>query len=61
MGHADSWSHEDPADEKLPKKIESLQEPALKLEGGGIHNAILTKSGKVLTFGCGSDGRLGHP
>lgn len=28
---------------------------------GGIHSAILSVSGRVYTFGCGSDGRLGHP
>ncbi len=28
--------------------------------GGGIHSAILSTDGRVYTFGCGSDGRLGH-
>ena len=27
----------------------------------GIHSAILTTQGFVYTFGCGSDGRMGHP
>lgn len=28
---------------------------------GGIHSAILMENGELRTFGCGSDGRLGHP
>ena len=34
---------------------------AKKLVCGGIHSAILTETGFVYSFGCGSDGRLGHP
>ena len=33
----------------------------IKVIGGGIHASILTEQGQVYTFGCGSDGRLGHP
>ena len=32
-----------------------------KVLGGGIHSAILSNGGKLYTFGCGSDGRMGHP
>lgn len=32
-----------------------------KLSCGGIHSTLLSRDGRVFTFGCGSDGRLGHP
>ena len=32
-----------------------------KVECAGIHSSFLTEMGQVYTFGCGSDGRLGHP
>ena len=31
-----------------------------KLAAGGIHSSALTNDGRVFTWGCGSDGRLGH-
>ena len=33
----------------------------IKVVSGGIHSSILTEKGRIYTFGCGSDGRLGHP
>ena len=32
-----------------------------KIISGGIHKAIMTEEGDLYTFGCGSDGRMGHP
>ena len=32
-----------------------------KVAAGGIHAAILSEDGELFTYGCGSDGRLGHP
>ena len=28
---------------------------------GGIHNAVIDQNHNLWIFGCGSDGRLGHP
>ncbi len=28
---------------------------------GGIHSSAVSAAGHVFTWGCGSDGRLGHP
>lgn len=62
LGHADDWSHSDSADEKYPKQIAFLKDIRVKeFVCGGIHNAVLTEKGEVMTFGCGSDGRIGHP
>jgi alpha-tubulin suppressor-like RCC1 family protein len=35
--------------------------PIKKVICGGIHSAILSENGQLYTFGCGSNGRLGHP
>ncbi len=33
----------------------------MKIISGGIHSAALDDKGSLYTWGCGSDGRLGHP
>lgn len=37
------------------------QETIVGVSAGGIHSAALSLEGHVYTWGCGSDGRLGHP
>jgi alpha-tubulin suppressor-like RCC1 family protein len=32
-----------------------------QVSAGGIHSAAVSREGHVFTWGCGSDGRLGHP
>ena len=60
-GYKGKLGHGDIEDVLLPKKIESLSGiKVIKCFSGGIHTAVLTDKGKCLTFGCGSDGRLGH-
>lgn len=64
LGHEEKWSHEDPADELVPRKMKCIDEKGIvvkKAVAGGIHSSLLTEDGKAMTFGCGSDGRLGHP
>ena len=41
--------------------VKDLGVVAKRASAGGIHSAILSDDGAILTFGCGSDGRLGHP
>lgn len=61
LGHEKSWSHSDQADEPIPRPIESLKDVKFaRALGGGIHSALISTEGRVYTFGCGSDGRLGH-
>ena len=46
------------------KKIsqESFSNEEIKaVSAGGIHSSAVSKTGNVFTWGCGSDGRLGHP
>ena len=36
-------------------------ESVIHVSAGGIHSSAVSKEGHVFTWGCGSDGRLGHP
>lgn len=36
-------------------------EHVTEVSAGGIHSAAATAEGSIFTWGCGSDGRLGHP
>lgn len=40
--------------------MQTIEMPIEKPAAGGIHSCLLTKEGEVLTFGCGSNGRIGH-
>jgi len=63
-GYKAKLGHGDSKDQILPKKIESLEKENIKIKQficGGIHSACLGENGVLYTFGCGSDGRLGHP
>eukprot|EP00741_Cyanophora_paradoxa_P008550 tig00001339_g8275.t1 len=45
-----------------PRPVEGLAaRPVRAAAAGGIHSACVTQDGALLTWGCGSDGRLGHP
>ncbi len=45
----------------MPKLVKSLENVKIdRIICGGIHTAVISEEGKVMTFGCGSDGRLGH-
>ena len=62
MGHYKEWAHDDPADEPLPKRIDAVKDIKMKkFCAGGIHSCLLSEDGRVFSFGCGSDGRIGHP
>jgi alpha-tubulin suppressor-like RCC1 family protein len=70
LGHSESWSHADEADEKIPRLVEVLTGTHIEeVHCGGIHTAVVDNQRTVYTFGCGSgimisliiDGRLGHP
>lgn len=60
LGHASEWSHADSADEPLPRMIKHLEVRGVKTGGGGIHATLIGEDGAIYSFGCGSDGRLGH-
>ncbi|CAF4797739.1 unnamed protein product [Rotaria socialis] len=41
--------------------IESTRScPFKRIASGGIHSSALSNDGRAFTWGCGSDGRLGH-
>lgn len=58
LGLDEHWSHEDPADRLVPTLIQGFK--ADYVECGGIHS-VAVGDGQLYTWGCGSDGRLGHP
>jgi regulator of chromosome condensation len=64
-GKNEGWSHAEKHLQTLPLKLDlSFLNPndrVKKVVMGGIHSAFLSDQGLVYTFGCGSDGRLGHP
>ncbi|EGR30394.1 hypothetical protein IMG5_133310 [Ichthyophthirius multifiliis] len=61
LGHYKEWTHENQNDEKIPKKIVNFKTNGADLAvAGGIHSGILGLDKNLYTFGCGSNGRLGH-
>lgn len=50
---------------KIPQRVNLVHNgvpvKAKKVQAAGISTAILGEDGTLFTFGCGSDGRLGHP
>ncbi len=62
LGHSIDKLHPDTKDQIFPKKVDFFNtRPAREIMCGGLHTAVLTQQGELFTFGCGSDGRLGHP
>ena len=48
-------------DQPVPVKVDLLSNIKIaKIIPGGIHNLALTTENSLVSFGCGSDGRLGH-
>jgi regulator of chromosome condensation len=51
-------------DQPLPIHVDFFTENNIvvkKLVCGGIHSQVLATDDNIYSFGCGSDGRLGHP
>jgi len=40
--------------------VERYEPRVIKVKGGGRHTILLCNDGRVFTFGCAEDGRLGH-
>lgn len=63
-GYKAKLGHGDSKDQTLPKAIEYFSKENIRVRqfiAGGIHSSCLAEDGTLYTFGCGSDGRLGHP
>lgn len=58
LGLGDQTSRLDPT---LIPEVSFNGESIAHVAAGGIHSAAVSKEGHVFTWGCGSDGRLGHP
>ena len=58
------WDHSVKGLYLEPKLVENTLldgKHVVKVVCGGIHTSALTAEGELFTWGCGSDGRLGHP
>jgi alpha-tubulin suppressor-like RCC1 family protein len=61
FGLADTSGHGDHTDKLRPKCVEALaRERVRDVSAGLYHSLVATKDGGLLSFGYGSDGRLGH-
>jgi alpha-tubulin suppressor-like RCC1 family protein len=61
FGLADPSGHGDHVDKLRPKCVEALaRERVRDVSAGLYHSLVATKDGGLLSFGYGSDGRLGH-
>ena len=63
-GYKGKLGHNDQEPRDIPTKIDPSvfgSEFVIGVACGGIHSAAVTREGSVFTWGCGSDGRLGHP
>jgi alpha-tubulin suppressor-like RCC1 family protein len=40
--------------------MKTIDYKVTKVSAGGIHSNIINDNGEILSFGCGSNGRLGH-
>lgn len=57
LGHGDQQPREWPL---AIDREHFLGQNVIKVVAGGLHSMALTRNGLVFTWGCGSDGRLGH-
>ena len=56
------WSHSNTQINTVPEPLVLPENTFVeKVVCGGIHSALLTTDGSLYTWGCGSDGRIGHP
>eukprot|EP00163_Fabomonas_tropica_P019714 TRINITY_DN3455_c0_g1_i4.p1 TRINITY_DN3455_c0_g1~~TRINITY_DN3455_c0_g1_i4.p1 ORF type:complete len:160 (+),score=15.73 TRINITY_DN3455_c0_g1_i4:607-1086(+) len=59
-GYKGKLGHNGDEDVLIPTRISALSNAA-HVSAGGIHSAAVLNDGQCVTWGCGSDGRLGHP
>ena len=63
-GYKGKLGHNDQESRDTPTRIDPSVfggEFVVGVACGGIHSAAVTREGSVFTWGCGSDGCLGHP
>ena len=63
-GYKGKLGHGDHEPRYVPTQISTEffnNERIISIAAGGIHSAAVSQEGHVFTWGCGSDGRLGHP
>ena len=60
LGYKGKLGLGDTTSRSIPTLVPGLED-VVQVVAGGIHSAAVDGRGRVWTWGCGSDGRLGHP
>lgn len=59
-GNYGQLGHGDERNQRLPKRVEVLQERVRSVAAGTVHSLAISESGALYSWGLGGSGQLGH-